>query len=66
MSKACKAGKREFVNYWNKNKSLNIKLSLVAKMYYWALKILGYKVCDFIFQIPRKILLGFRKRQITR
>ena len=66
MSKACKAGNREFVNYWNKMKSLNIKLSLIAKMYYWALKMLGYKVCDFIFQIPRKILLGFRKRHITR
>lgn len=66
MSKACKAGNREFVNYWNKMKSLNIKLSLIAKMYYWALKILGYKVCDFIFQIPRKILLGFRKRHIAR
>lgn len=64
MSRACKAGKREFINYWNTMKSLNIKLSLIARMYYWALKILGYKVCDFIFQIPRKILLGFRKRQI--
>ena len=65
MSRACKAGNREFINYWNKMKSLNIKLSQIARMYYWALKILGYKVCNFIFRIPRKILLGFRKRHIT-
>ena len=65
MSKACKAGQREFINYWNKMKSLNVKLSVTAKIYYWALKILGYKVCDFIFDIPRKILLAFRKRQVT-
>jgi len=65
MSRACKAGKREFINYWNTMKSLNIKLSLIARMYYWALKILGYKVCDFIFQIPRKILLDFRKKHVT-
>jgi len=66
MSKARKAGNLEFINYWDKMKSLNIKLSLIPKIYYWALKILGYKVSDFIFQIPRKILLGFRKRHITR
>ena len=65
MSKARKAGNLEFINYWDKMKSLNIKLSLIPKIYYWALKILGYKVSDFIFQIPRKILLGFRKRHIT-
>jgi len=61
MSKACKAGKLELINYWNKMKALNIKLSLIAKLYYWALKIMGYKVCDYIFYIPKKILLGFRK-----
>ena len=65
LSKACKAGKYDFINYWIKMKSLNIKLSFIAKIYYWALKILGYKVCDFIFHIPRKILLDFRKRHVT-
>lgn len=64
MYNACKVGKRELINYWNKMKSLNIKLSFIAKIYYWALKILGYKVCDLIFQIPRKILLDFRKRHV--
>lgn len=62
MSKARKAGKNELIIYWKMMKSLDIELYLIAKMYYWALKVLGYKVCDFIFKIPRKILLGFRKR----
>lgn len=65
MYNACKVGKCELINYWNKMKSLNIKLSFITKIYYWALKILGYKVCDLIFQIPRKILLGFRKRKVS-
>lgn len=65
MSKAHKAGKIEFFNYWNKMKSLNIALSIIAKIYYWALKILGYKICDVIFDIPKKILLGFRRRHAT-
>jgi len=65
MSDACKVGKHELIIYWNKMKSLNIKLSIIARIYYWALKILGYKVCDSIFQFPRKILLGYRKRRVT-
>jgi len=65
LSKARKAGQRELIIYWNKMKALNVKLSWIAKMYYWALKILGYRVCDFIFDIPKKILLGLRKRQVT-
>jgi len=60
MSKACKAGKREFYNYWTKMNSLNIKLSLISKIYYWALKIFGYKVCDVVFFIPKSILIGLR------
>jgi len=57
MSKACKEGKRELINYWKKMNTLNIKLSLITKIYYWVLRILGYKISDFIFMIPRKILL---------
>lgn len=64
MSKACKVGQREFINYWNKMNFLNIKLSMIAKIYYWALKIFGYRICDFVFHIPRKILLDFRKRYV--
>lgn len=64
MFKARKAGKNELTNYWIKMNTLNIKLSLITKIYYWALKILGYKICDSIFFFPRKITLNLIKRHI--
>jgi len=64
LSKACKAGKIDFINYWKKLNSLNINLSLIVSIYYWALKIFGYNICDVFFQVPRKILLSIRKQNI--
>lgn len=64
MFKARKEGKSELVIYWNKMNTLNIKLSFITKIYYWALKIFGYKVCDFIFYFPRIIILNLKKRHI--
>jgi len=65
MSKALKAGKYEFITYWNKLNLLGIELTWITKLYYWALKLMGYKICDFLFYIPKNILLGIRKRLLA-
>lgn len=64
MSLARKVGERELIIYMDKMRSLNIELSYIVDIYYWALKILGCRVCDLIFQFPRTILLALRRRRV--
>ena len=65
MRSARRAGRRELTEYWLMMNSLDVDLSIVATIYYWALKLFGYRACDFLFQIPKKILLGLRKRHVA-
>ncbi len=61
MSNACREGRESLVGYWSKMRALNIKLPLIAKIYYVALKVFGYKICDLLFNIPKKLLLYLRR-----
>lgn len=61
LSTAHKAGKKEFKIYWNRLNALDIHLSLVAKIYYLSLCILGSTFCDALYKAPEKCLILIRQ-----
>lgn len=65
LSTACKAGKEEFKTYWNRLNSLDIKLSLITKMYYLSLCLFGSTFCDTLYKAPEKCLLLIRRIRTT-
>jgi abequosyltransferase len=64
MRSARVAGMSELRNYWTMMKSLDLDLSVLPSLYYWALTLLGHKACDLLFQFPRRFLLGRRKAYV--
>jgi hypothetical protein len=64
MHLARRVGGRELAVYRDKMRSLDVDLSYVVDIYYWALRILGCRVCDLIFQVPRTVLLSLRRRRV--
>lgn len=62
MAKAREGGRGQFVDYCDKIKALDIKLSFTVTLYYWALNLLGVAVCNTVFEIPKKLLLNIRRR----
>lgn len=65
MYRARKAGKRELTGYWNRMKALDIEISIISRVYYVALRLLGCGISDAIFRIPRSLLLGIRRKSST-
>jgi len=63
LRNAKKSGKKEFNQYWEKLKHLDIKLSWIAKSYFIMLSILGWKVSDWIIEIPKKVLIYYREHR---
>lgn len=58
---ARKNSRDELKAYWIMMKSLNIKTYATSHIYYWLLSILGCKVCDLIFYVPKAGLLKARQ-----
>jgi len=65
MSRAREAGKNNFDIYYNKMNSLDINLLVIVKIYYWLLRLLGYKICNLLFSVPRKILLWYGNNYVV-
>jgi glycosyltransferase involved in cell wall biosynthesis len=55
-------GKNALIAYWDKMNSLGIKVSKIANIYFLSLYLFGSKTSEFIFSVPRFIVLFFRKR----
>lgn len=64
LLRARKVGRKEVRVYWNKMNEVGIRITFIAKIYYYFLLIFNYKFCDFCFSIPRKILKKYRSKAI--
>lgn len=63
LSTARKAGRGQLKEYWKQVTSLNIRLSLIANIYYISLFLFGSEFCDYFYALPRKILYKKRGRR---
>jgi hypothetical protein len=61
MVNSRRRGKKELVKYWEKMNDLGIKISFVAKIYYYLLYVFGCNISDFMVSIPKYITVKIRE-----
>lgn len=62
LERARRNSARELKNYWNTMNKLDIKLHWVAWVYYFVLLVAGNKLSNYLFNVPKSILIKLRHR----
>lgn len=63
LSRARSMGRTTLKKYWEFMHNIGVKVKFPANIYYILLLILGNKVCDLLFDIPRKLIYKIRRQK---
>jgi glycosyltransferase involved in cell wall biosynthesis len=60
LARARKSGRNDLDLFWKTMNELEINIGWIAKLYYHALRLLGYNLCTFCIRAPKRILSTYR------
>jgi glycosyltransferase involved in cell wall biosynthesis len=62
LARARKSSHKDLDLFWKRMNELEINIGLISKIYYYALRLFGYTICNFCIRAPKRILLIYRNK----